>query len=208
MKKRTDFASALHKTLDILKTGEPYSLNKLSEKANLNFRTIRKVIEVLEDNQSSLSGKSLDVSILDNLTMVRMKEKSGLNMFPEHIQNLIIKTMYYPTVSKEEEILVYLFLKNALDVVSATSLPENSIIQELVSAEHVGKTSDGKYYLTSDGRYIAKGALKLYPELENISSRFSVVSEISSNMQLVQMAILNAPNMLVIKNRMMAGRIA
>jgi len=27
-------------------------------------------------------------------------------------------------------------------------------------------------------------------------------------MQLVQMAILNAPNMLVIKNRMMAGRIA
>jgi len=204
MKKRTDFISAVHRTLDILKTGEPYSLNKLSEEANLNFRTVKKIIEVLESNQSSLSGKNLDVSVLGNLTVVRMKERSGLTMFPEHIQNLIIKTMYYPTVSREEEILVHLLLNNALDRDSAISLSEYGILKKLIEMEHVGKTNN-KYYLTSDGKYIAKGALKLYPELENMSRRFPIISEISSNAQLVQMAILNPPNIPMIKN-MMAKR--
>lgn len=203
MKRRTDFVSALHKTLEILKSGEPYSLNKLSEEANLNFRTVKKIIGVLESNQSSFSGKSLDISVLDNLTVVRMKEQSGLTMFPEHIQNLIIKTMYYPTTSREEEILVYLFLKNALDSASAINLPENSTLQKLVGAEHIGKTDNDRYYLTSDGKYIAKGALKLYPELENISSRLPSITTIHSGIQLMQMAILTAPSIPMIRNKMM-----
>ena len=165
MKTRTDFATALEIVLDVLKTGEPYSLSKLAQEASLNFRTVKKILHVLESSQSSFSGKHLDVSNLDNLTVVKMKEKTGMTMFPEHIQNLIIKTSHYPTVSREEEILTYLFLKNARNPDFKIELPEGRILKELVEAEHVGKIN-GKYYLTEDGIYIAKGALKLYPELK------------------------------------------
>jgi len=167
MKTRTDFATALEMILDILKTGEPYSMSKLAKEANLNFRTVKKILHVLEFSQSSFSGKHLDVSNLDNLTVVKMKEKTGMTLFPEHIQNLIIKTSHYPTVSREEEILTYLFLKNAMNPDFAIDLLEDHILKELVEAEHVGKIN-GKYYLTEDGRYIAKGALKVYPELKEI----------------------------------------
>ena len=165
MKTRTDFATALEMILDILKTGEPYSMSKLAKEANLNFRTVKKILHVLESSQSSFSGKHLDVSNLDNLTVVKMKEKTGMTLFPEHIQNLIIKTSHYPTVSREEEILTHILLKNATNPDSAIDLLEDNILKELVEAEHVGKIND-KYYLTEDGRYIAKGALKLYPELK------------------------------------------
>ncbi|MCH7969276.1 MAG: hypothetical protein IH841_08560 [Thaumarchaeota archaeon] len=165
MKTRTDFPTALEMVLDVLKTGEPYSVSKLAQEANLNFRTVKKILHVLESSQSSFSGKHLDVSNLDNLTVVKMKEKTGMTMFPEHIQNLIIKTSHYPTVSREEEVLTYLFLKNAINPDFRIDLPEDHVLKELVEAEHVGKIN-GKYYLTEDGRYIAKGALKLYPELK------------------------------------------
>ena len=165
MKTRTDFPTALEMVLDVLKTGEPYSLSKLAQEASLNFRTVKKILHVLESSQSSFSGKHLDVSNLDNLTVVKMKEKTGMTMFPEHIQNLIIKTSHYPTVSREEEVLTYLFLKNAINPDFRIDLPEDHVLKELVEDEHVGKIN-GKYYLTEDGRYIAKGALKLYPELK------------------------------------------
>ena len=165
MKTRTNFSTALEMVLDVLKTGEPYSMSKLAQEANLNFRTVKKILHVLETSQSSFSRRHLDVFNLDNLTVVKMKEKTGMTLFPEHIQNLIIKTSHYPTVSREEEILTHLFLKNAVNPDFAVDLLEDHILKELVEAEHVGKIND-KYYLTEDGRYIAKGALKLYPELK------------------------------------------
>lgn len=192
MKTRTDFATALEIVLDVLKTGEPYSLSKLAQEASLNFRTVKKILHVLESSQSSFSGKHLDVSNLDNLTVVKMKEKTGMTMFPEHIQNLIIKTSHYPTVSREEEILTYLFLKNARNPDFKIELPEGRILKELVEAEHVGKIN-GKYYLTEDGIYIAKGALKLYPELEKISLKIPKPI-VSIHSPLIQIAIPVAPN--------------
>ena len=47
MKTRTDFATALEKILDILESGKPYSLSKLAKEANLNFRTVKKILHVL-----------------------------------------------------------------------------------------------------------------------------------------------------------------
>ena len=80
----------------------------------------------LESSQSSFSGKHLDVSNLDNLTVIKMKEKTGMTLFPEHIQNLIIKTSHYPAVSREEEILTHILLKNATNPDSAIDLREES----------------------------------------------------------------------------------
>ena len=201
MKTRTDFATALEKILDILESGKPYSISKLAKEANLNFRTVKKILHVLESSQSSFSGKHLDVSNMDNLTVVKMKEKTGMTLFPEHIQNLIIKTSHYPTVSREEEILVHILLKNALNPDSAINILEDNILKELVEAEHVGKIN-GKYYLTEDGRYIAKGALKLYPELKETVLKPSNEERHVKN-ELIQWPRMQSPSIPLMKQRTM-----
>ena len=169
MKSRTSIVDALHIILGILKSGEPFTLNKLAKESDLNFRTVKKIIDVLQSSHNSFSGKQLEVTDLESTTIIQLKEKTGLLLFPETIQNLIIRTNHYPTASREEEILVHLLLKKALEPENAIYLPEGKMIEELVEAEHVGKIGD-KFYLTEDGRYIAKGALELYPELESIST--------------------------------------
>ena len=203
MRKRTDFVTAARKTLEVLKTGEPYTLNKLSEETHLNFRTVKKILDVLESNAKLVSGKSLDISEFDNLTVVRMKEKTGFASYPQNIQNLIIKTTYYPTPSREEEILVHLLLKDALTRSSAITLPEDSILHELKDAEHIGKTKDGKYYLTSDGKYIAKGALELYPELQKMILKYSEATNEKQTVPLFeQPSIPVAPSLLIIRQKL------
>lgn len=202
MRKRTDFVTAVRNTLNVLKTGEPYTLNKLSEETHLNFRTVKKILEVLESNAELVSGKTLDVSIFDKLTIVRMKEKTGMTSYPPHIQNMIIKTTHYPTPSREEEVLVHLFLKNAFGTSSAINITEDNVLRELVDAEHVGKTKKHTYYLTSDGKYIAKGALELYPELKTMLKPSSGINEIQIMSSFEQPSIPVAPSLLMIKQKL------
>ena len=165
---RTDFSTAVTKTLDVLKDGEVFTQNKLAQKTDINSRTIQKILIHLNKVQAILKEKEIDIAALKNITVIRMKEKSGLASYPENIQKMIIKTVHYPTTSREEEILVHLLLRDATMKKSAVSIPEDKILKELVEAEHVAKTKEEKCYLTSDGVLIATGALILYPEFKEI----------------------------------------
>src|SRR6185312_14472078 len=146
----------------------PFTQNKLAQKTKLNFRTLQKVLIHLGGVQSILQDKIIDISDLDNVKIVRMKERSGLTSFPDNIQKMIIKTLYYPTSSREEEILVHLLLRKAMSKDFAVHIPEDSILKELLEMEYVTKTKASSYYLTSDGMMVAKGAMKLYPELKEV----------------------------------------
>lgn len=165
---RTDFVTAVEKTLETLKSGESFTQNKLAQKTELNFRTLQKVLAHLGEVQSILHDKVIDISDLDSVKIVRMKERVGLTSFPDNIQKMIIKTLYYPTSSREEEILVHLLIHKAISKNSAIPLLEDSILKELLEMEYVAKTKSSSYYLTSDGTLVAKGALKLYPELKPV----------------------------------------
>ena len=167
-KTRTDFPSAVYRTLEVLKDGESYTQNKLAQKADLNSRTIHKILILLSDVQLALREKEINISEMENAKVIRMNERSGLASFPDNVQSLILKTIYHPTTSREEEILTHLLLANALDEKSAITIPKDKILSELIDAEFVSKTSKDKFYLTSDGKTIAKGALKLYPELKEM----------------------------------------
>lgn len=169
MRTRTDFPTAVTKALEILKSGESYTQNKLAQKTALNARTIQKVLFLLDEVQSVLKEKEIDVSDLDNVKIIRMKERSGLASLPESIQKIIIKTLYYPTASRDEEVLTHLLIRNAIDSKSSVSIPEDKILQELQEAELVSK-KDEKFYLTDDGIMVAKGAMELYPELKELKS--------------------------------------
>lgn len=173
-KGRTDFLTAVTRALEILKDGESYTQNKLAQSTDLNTRTIQKVLFLLGEVQLVLKDKEIDITALDNVKIIRMKEKSGLAAFPDNLQKLIIKTLYYPTTSREEEILSHLLMRSALNEKLAISISENKILQELVEAEFVSKTSDGRFYLTSDGVMTAKGAIELYPELKEIRGQSQI----------------------------------
>lgn len=165
---RTDFPTAVTKALKILKSGESYTQNKLAQKTDLNARTIQKVLSLLGEVQSVLKEKEIDISELDNIKIIRMKEKNGLASLPDSLQKMIIKTLYYPTTSREEEILAHLLIKNAIDKRSAVSLSEGKILKKLEKAEQIAKTENGKYFLTDIGLVVAKGATELYSELKSI----------------------------------------
>ncbi|MGH9876640.1 MAG: hypothetical protein ACRD5H_03305 [Nitrososphaerales archaeon] len=72
--------------------------------------------------------------------------------------------------SKEEEVLAYLLLHNAVDPRSAIPMQKNNILEKLVKAEHI-EEKRGRYHLTSVGKMVAQGALKLYPELKTVAER-------------------------------------
>ena len=172
---RKDIVTATTMVLETLKSGEPFTLNKLTARTGLNFRTVKKVLELLERSQSALLEKKIDVLHADKLTVIQMKEKTGLASLPEHVQHLIIKTAYYPTVSREEEILSYLLLQNAVDARSRLVMQKDVTLEELVEAGHI-EEKDGRYYLTSVGKMVAEGALKLYPELKTVRERMQVTA--------------------------------
>lgn len=165
---RTDFVSAVTKTLRVLESGESYTQNKLAEKAELNPRTVQKILQHITQMQKYLNDQMIDISILDSSKIIRMREKSGLSSFPENIQRLIVKTAYYPVPSNKETTLFHLLLRKAASKKSAIALPEASELKELVQGEQIVKTKNGKFYLTEEGKIIAFGALKLYPELTQV----------------------------------------
>jgi hypothetical protein len=167
MRTRTDFSTAVTKALKILKSGESFTQNKLAQKTALNARTIQKVLLLLDEVQSVLKEREIDVSDLDNVKIIRMKERTGLASLPEGIQKIIIKTLYYPTASRDEEVLTHLLIRHAIDDKSSVSIPEDKILHGLQEAGYVSK-KDGKFYLTDDGVVVAKGAMELYPELKEL----------------------------------------
>ena len=85
---------------------------------------------------------------------------------PEKVRHLIIKASYYPTVSREEEILTYLLARDATDTTSRIKMDKDQILVKLIKAGHVDE-KNGKFYLTNMGKIVANGALMLYPELKN-----------------------------------------
>ena len=163
---RTDLSTATGVVLKILESGEPFTLNKLSSETALNFRTVKKVLDILERYQTILLEKKIDVSNLDNLTIVQMRDRSGMLSLPDKVRRLVIKASYYPTVSREEEILTYLLTRGAVDVKSATKIDKDSTLGKLIKAGHVGERR-GKFFLTGMGQIVANGATLLYPELKN-----------------------------------------
>lgn len=163
---RTDLVSAYAKVISTLKEGHPYTLSGLSTETGLNPRTIKKSIELIKISEDFCRTLQIEISHIKKMYLLQAKPRGGLTRLPDNIQNLLIRNAYFPTVSREEEILVHFHLKNAITPEKAIDIPEDHILSELIDAEYVAKTSDKKFYLTQDGQMIAKGALEIYPELK------------------------------------------
>lgn len=173
---RTSFPEAVKAILDTLEKGGDFSISGLAQATNLNRRTVQKAVALIEEVQRILLERRLEVTELHGAKVVQTKKNLGLLSVPEQIQNLIIRTAFFPTPSREEEILVYAFLKKAISADTAIRKDRSPLIRKLLKQGQLGETEDGRIYLSEEGLFIAKGALSLYPELYNVgtSSRVKV----------------------------------
>jgi len=162
---RTSFPEAIKTVLTTLDTGESFSISDLSRQANINRRTLEKTIETLVFMQKYLLKKRLEIIRSRNAKIVQLSERFGLLNLPEELQTLIIKTVYYPSPSREEEILVFAHRQKALSPQTSTKMEKSTLVKKLLKQGQFLETRDGKLYLSDEGRIVAEGVLKLYPEL-------------------------------------------
>ena len=166
---RKSLTQAVRIVLDMLKNGEPYSISRLSRDAGLNRRTVEKALDILEETQKHFLEKKLDITKLGQARLVQLSERPGLLNLREDLQRLIIRTAYYPTPSREEEILVYLYREEAFSPESAIAINKSALVQRLLEQGQLLETSKGNmraHYLSDEGKIVAEGAFKLYPELK------------------------------------------
>ena len=172
---RTSCPDAVRIVLDKLVHAQvPYSISHLSRETGLNRRTVMKTLDILMETQKSLKEKNLDMTKIGKTTVIQLSERGGLLKLPEDLQNLIIRTAYYPTPSREEEILVYLYREKAFFPENAIELDQSLLVKKLVEQGQLieitkedARAHTRTYYLSDEGQIVSRGALKLYPELES-----------------------------------------
>ncbi|MGI0083788.1 MAG: hypothetical protein ACREBQ_01765 [Nitrososphaerales archaeon] len=164
---RTPLPEAVRIVLEYLnKRTNPMTINDIAKDTKLNHRTVQKAVEIMQLVSSMLESKRLLVSKTDGVTIVQTETKQvGLLNLPLDVQKMLIRTKYFPVPSKEENIVTYLYLRDALGKDKAVNLPENNTLEQLIEAEQIEKVESG-YYLTDIGKMVAIGALEIYPELK------------------------------------------
>jgi DNA-binding transcriptional regulator YhcF (GntR family) len=167
---RTSLSEAVSMVLGTLKNERALTVNDIAKETHLNPRTVRKTISVLEETHSIFQREKLVVSKTNSGVYLTIEPRQiGLLNLPEDVQHMLIRTKYFPQPSREQETLVYLFLKKAIDKKSATFLDNSqSIVKDLLKAENIAMTDDSKMYLTDIGKMVAQGTLEIYPELNVI----------------------------------------
>jgi len=165
---RKSFPEAVRIVLDTMTKGNAFSLSDLSRQAGLNRRTVEKALNLLSVTQNYLQENKLEITNIAHTKIVRLDKRTGLLGLPEELQKLIIKTAYYPSPSREEEILVYAYRQEAFSPEKAVEMEKSLLVKKLLKQGQLQETAEGKIFLTDEGKIIVQGALKLYPELKDL----------------------------------------
>ena len=173
---RTSFPDAVKTIMGALKEKRSLSVNALSRETKLNRRTVEKALKLLLDIQPYFQKMKLNPAVSDWRRLIEVSERTGLLELPENVQRLIIRTIYHPNPSEEEIILIHLLLNSAFSPQRSLSLNKTQTIQRLVDQGQIVEEND-KLYLSDEGKIVAQGALKIYPELSEISKTSSLCSK-------------------------------
>lgn len=104
---------------------------------------------------------------MDGRKFIQLERRFGLLSYPDELQKFIIKAKYFPMLSEETYIMLNLYLRDAISREKAIPLKgrENGI-KKLIEQEKINRKDVKNYYLSDEGIIIAKGALRIYPDLE------------------------------------------
>jgi len=94
-------------------------------------------------------------------------ERSGLLSQPEEQQIATIRK-YFPQPGPEDTLLTRLYITGATNPSKTAQIQETElpIAEKLATQGQLTKATAGKYFLTEEGITIARGTLKIYPELK------------------------------------------
>jgi hypothetical protein len=173
---RTSFPEAVKTVLEVLKKERSLSINALSRETGLNRRTVEKALRLLLEIQPYFQEIKLNPVQADWRKFGAVSERTGLLELPENVQRLIIRTMYYPNPSEEEILLIHLFLSEAFSPEKSLALRKDQAVQKLVDQGQLVE-ENRKVYLSDEGKIVAQGTLKIYPELLQLSKNTSNCSE-------------------------------
>ena|SRR5437660_1319876 len=174
---RTSFPEAVDKILESTPDNRVVSISELAHMTSLNRKTVEKGIDLILHLEKEFGMRELILIEAKGRKLVSAKRREqGLLSLPPDLQKTIIRSVYFPLPSRQEEILTYLHLHSARNSKSAVPLPFNEgskdLVETLVRQGHMAKTGE-RYYLTDDGSTIAAGALDLYPELKDQTQKTS-----------------------------------
>lgn len=168
---RTSLPDAVKIILEtIQKSKGPLTVNDIVRETHLNPRTVRKSISVLEQVHDVFSKENMVVSRTSAGIFLTMEPRQiGLLSLPEDVQKMLIRTKYFPQPSREQEILLFLYMKQAFDPESATFLDgTQQIVKDLLESENIATADSSKMYLTEIGKTVAEGTLEIYPEIKTV----------------------------------------
>jgi hypothetical protein len=147
---------------------KPYSITGLAKESQLHRKTVEKAINLLLDlEQKWLGNYRLKLLTVDNRKIVTLESRTGLLSYPEDIQRLIIKSRHFPLPTPEAYTLVYLYLNGAVSPEGAMPVQgKKEILRKLLRQGQIKEQKQSHYYLTDEGIIVAKGTLRIFPDLE------------------------------------------
>ena len=166
---RTPLDEAIKEIFKLLSESDrPYSVTSLARESGIHRKTIEKSIDLIDILQEKwLGDHRLRLHRVDNRKFIQLERRYGLLSYPDELQKFIIKAKYFPMPSEETYIMLNLYLREATSREKAIPLKgrENEI-KKLIEQEKINRKAARKYYLSDEGITIAKGALRIYPDLE------------------------------------------
>lgn len=150
------------------------AIQEITEKGGLNRRTTEKAVELILKIQERLRNCEFKLSEVGRTKIVVAEPRFGrFSDLPEDFQKLVIKTLWFPRPSLEQETIAHLYLRGATKEEKAVPVnPEDSIVSKLVKQGQI-KLRGKKACLTREGVIVAKGTLNLYPELIKLVETFT-----------------------------------
>jgi len=131
--------------------GLALSPTEIAQETKLNYNSCRDYLEIIKQAQELPKIKT----IKRNKGVLVMIEKD-LDEYSESKQKRILKEEF--GITPDESDKLYLGLLNS----KPKKLEMTKEVEEGLKYRHLAKTKDGKIYLTSLGKTIAKGAKKLF----------------------------------------------
>lgn len=164
---RTSFTEACRIILQSLKeTGKPVTVSDLVRMTGLNRKTVEKCTEFLQAMQKELERKKIVSHAMNHMRILTLEPRIGMLSLPEKTQRLIIRTLYYSEPTEDLYLLTHLYLRKAVNPERAISMPKTKLMQKVIKQGQILESSKG-VYLSPEGITIAKGSMRMYPELKN-----------------------------------------
>jgi hypothetical protein len=165
MGRRVSLPAATRAVLQYI-SREPATIEDISSSLQINRRTVAKVLDLIGEVQKFGETAAVEiVSVNPRKRLVRRVARSeNLSSLPTTVQRFLIRTVF-PHQSREDEILSRLCLAGAFNPTVAISLSPDKPLRKLIKQGQVASTRGRKVYLTEEGKVVAYGALRLFPEL-------------------------------------------